>query len=674
MRTEDQRIAESPGTRVAVEEAEAALIEHYARLVRLAYITLPPGLGRHRRVLAAHAVVQRALPSRATRAAAPARGRHRVPAQRGGQGGPGYVLVREEVLRAALAYDHRPGWWPGGLPAPRALRPTLPAVYGLRLFPRSGGADELALEQALSGVDAGARAAFALRRLDGLTEAETRALLTAARWPDAGAAVRASVRLDRADAAGAEGAGLLASDEFDPTSVHTRPTDLIRRRHRTRAAAAAAAVLVAATVAVPVVFGDGDEGDGVPRAAATGPAEDGVRAKAIDPSLLVRAPGERWADTSRVDFTAWPARGDRREDTGLLGRALQVWANPAKSVRITSTPSTPTVPPAVPPRLLYAGDVDGTAVVLLHDGQRAVRYAEPLEGGGPPVLDFARTDDAGVTTAAALVLTRTDGNARYLLAPWVAETGSRDLLRPDAPATPVDVGSDGVSAPVPRPGSGASCATWPVLQLRSSQKIVEKHAFLVTDLGDIAAVHLTYTPAPAPGESGAAARARQPREALSEAALASWARSACYLDTLRGDGVRAVNNWEYARQDLPESAGTASWVCTRADTWQGPGKVLVQLQTPADRPAAPGALVARDEDTAACSRFGQHVLAGASWQAGSGDWYLIAAGSRHVNGIVSSGGVKAESSGSTLAVRAPKGARAELKGRLKDGGTLNALR
>ncbi|CAM5739234.1 hypothetical protein SBADM41S_05832 [Streptomyces badius] len=35
--------------RTGVQQAEAALVEHYPRLVRLAYVVLPPALGRHRR-------------------------------------------------------------------------------------------------------------------------------------------------------------------------------------------------------------------------------------------------------------------------------------------------------------------------------------------------------------------------------------------------------------------------------------------------------------------------------------------------------------------------------------------------------------------------------------------------------------------------------------------------
>ncbi|NEA48298.1 hypothetical protein G3I35_19020, partial [Streptomyces sp. SID10815] len=54
-----------------VGQAEAALVEHYPRLVRLAYLLLPPALGRGRRVLTAHSLVQRALPRGRTPATVP---------------------------------------------------------------------------------------------------------------------------------------------------------------------------------------------------------------------------------------------------------------------------------------------------------------------------------------------------------------------------------------------------------------------------------------------------------------------------------------------------------------------------------------------------------------------------------------------------------------------------
>jgi hypothetical protein len=43
-------------------QVEALLLDDYAALVHLAYLILPPSISRARRVAAAHAVVQRALP------------------------------------------------------------------------------------------------------------------------------------------------------------------------------------------------------------------------------------------------------------------------------------------------------------------------------------------------------------------------------------------------------------------------------------------------------------------------------------------------------------------------------------------------------------------------------------------------------------------------------------
>lgn len=53
-KVQSQDVVPRPGPVVDVEQAEAALVEHYPRLVRLAYLVLPPSLGRNRRVLTAH--------------------------------------------------------------------------------------------------------------------------------------------------------------------------------------------------------------------------------------------------------------------------------------------------------------------------------------------------------------------------------------------------------------------------------------------------------------------------------------------------------------------------------------------------------------------------------------------------------------------------------------------
>ncbi|MYW48259.1 hypothetical protein GT346_34365, partial [Streptomyces sp. SID161] len=229
-----QRHAPDSGP-VDVEQAEAALVEHYPRLVRLAYLVLPPGLGRSRRVLTAHALVQRALPR--GRKQAPA-----IPAQSTGrEADPGYAYLRERVLRTALETAR-----PRKGPRLAQLPPLLPQVWGLRLFPRSGGADELALDQRLSALSGPARAAYVLRDLEKLPDGSVRRLLENAGVSDAGGALASANSVPAQP-------GLLASAEFDPCSLQARPTDLVRRRQHTKAALAAAAALAVcgALVALP---------------------------------------------------------------------------------------------------------------------------------------------------------------------------------------------------------------------------------------------------------------------------------------------------------------------------------------------------------------------------------------------------------------------------------------
>ncbi|EST23566.1 hypothetical protein M878_32985, partial [Streptomyces roseochromogenus subsp. oscitans DS 12.976] len=204
---------------VDLEQAEAALVEHYPRLVRIAYLVLPPGLGRSRRVLTAHSLAQRSLPS--------GRGQQPViPAQASGEDGdPGYAFLRERVLTTALEAA-RPR---KGLPRLSQLPPLLPQVWGLKLFPRSGGADELALDQRLSALSGPARAAYVLRGLEQLPDADIRELLTAAGVDDPGGALAQANGVPTQPA-------LLASAEFDPCLLQARPTDLMRRRQHSKAA------------------------------------------------------------------------------------------------------------------------------------------------------------------------------------------------------------------------------------------------------------------------------------------------------------------------------------------------------------------------------------------------------------------------------------------------------
>ncbi|NED12422.1 hypothetical protein G3I33_13100, partial [Streptomyces sp. SID9124] len=86
---------------VDAEQAEAALVEHYPRLVRIGYLLLPPSVSRGRRVFAAHALAQRSLQA-AHRAGAATVPLPRYPGRTGATD-PGYAYVRRQVLRRALA-------------------------------------------------------------------------------------------------------------------------------------------------------------------------------------------------------------------------------------------------------------------------------------------------------------------------------------------------------------------------------------------------------------------------------------------------------------------------------------------------------------------------------------------------------------------------------------------
>lgn len=625
--------AEWPGERV-----EAAPAEHYARLVRIAYLVLAPSLGRNRRVLSAHWLAQRALAG-----------------GRGADPGRAYAHVRLRVVRTALE---------AGLPLLRFARPRrtqfpplVPQVWGLRLFPHSCGADELALEQELASVSGPCRAAHVLRGLEGLDDAAVCRVLDAAGVADPRAALLEAGSLTAPHT-------LLASPEFDPCSLQVRPTDPARRGRRARTVlAGVGALLVCGTLLL--MPGDGLGGP----SAASAPlyARHRTAQQALDPAALHRVPEGLWRGSARRDFTVWPTRGDRTRDTRLLGRALAAWARPGRAVVSSATPGTPDGPPMGPPQLLYAGEVGRAAVVLFHDGLRVVRYAEPrnADPSRGSALDFARVDGADAVAASALVVQRRAGRIRYLTAPWVREAGVRDLLAPHAAARPLPRDRHGVTDPLAGPvteeGGRADCRSWQALEVRDGAA-----ARLMTDLGELTPVRLT---------SGAPSA---PHDVTGRAERESWARTACLLPAVRSHGVRSVNSWPYARQRLPEGEGDALWFCTRADTWRGSGsRVLAQFQAPPELSGgagAPGAVAARAEDSPDCGIRRPRVLAGVLWKSDGGRWYVLAAGSRQFASVTATGGAKGRVDGRLLALPTREGDRPRLDGLLADGSRVGSLR
>ncbi|MEV4612632.1 hypothetical protein AB0K43_08525 [Kitasatospora sp. NPDC049258] len=561
-------------------DAEASLVRHYGRLTRIAYLILPAGPDRRRRLLTAHGVVQRALPGRgAVRAEDPE---------------ALYAALRVRVVRRALAAARRPRI---GL---------LPRVWGLRLFTADGTAAELAVDRALAALSPAGRAAYALRRAEQLSPDATARLLTAAGVPEAGGALRQADRLNLESPLLPE--ELASSTRFDPCTVRVRPGDLLRRRRTARLTVGGALVLAACTAwALPLPTPPAPARGGRPTSDDQVPAAGGTA-----PTRALRAAPDLWQRTARLDLSAWPARGDLLGDEELVARAVDAW----RTGHLQLEPGTPPGPPISAPHLLFAGRVGGAAVVLLYDGGRIARYTDGPAGG----LLLARADDSDVVTGAAVVLRREGVNSRFLLAPWVESAETRLLREPNSPARAVDR-TDGLTVPVPT-GTPGGCLDGAVLQLRSSRTVAENHAFLLADVGGLLPAHLTYTPPPQQGE------ARSPREATGTDALLTWARTACTVPE-RAPGVKSLNAWAFAQQPLPRQAGTATWVCLRTDRWNGTGSAATDLLLPASRPDDPARRTALAEGRG-CSRFDQHTVGWTRWRSPDGHDYLLAAGSRRV--------------------------------------------
>ena len=150
------------------------------------------------------------------------------------------------------------------------------------------------------------------------------------------------------------------------------------------------------------------------------------------------------------------------------------------------------------------------------------------------------------------------------------------------------------------------------------------------------------------------ATARRPREATGPQGLLARAHQACALEPLRDTGVRAVSNWDFAEQDLPDGGGRAVWICARADSWRESDDVTVSFRTSEYTPATPALTVTQARTTAARSRFGQHGVAASGRRSPNGHRYAPAAGSRAVTSLSVSGDATATKQSRTLAVPAAR--------------------
>ena len=579
------------------EDLEAALVLHYSRLVRIAYLALPPEGDRHGRVLAAHAIAQRSLSGRSGGPAG-LRGLLALPGRwlRGSSGpvdGDSYATLRQAVVNAVL----RRTWWPRSL--------HQPYVWGLRLFPLGGGSQELAVDAALRGLSVTARMAYVLLALEDLGADEVAGLLSGAGVRGVPAAIETAQRL-----LAEHPADVLESSEFDPCTLHTRPADVSRRRRQARGAAVAGGAALAVVLAVVIgVSGSRSTGaDAAANAGSAGPAHAPIQ---VDDSA--------WQQSPRLDFGVWPARGDGSA-SAAVSQALDAWTTQRPDVLKLGLGAA-SGPPLQPVHVLWNGHLDGASIVLLFDSTRLARYTLPdaPTADDPVRLDVVRADDSDLTSAGAVVLRSTEAGDRWLVAPWVDGVGVRDLRTPAAAASPTTV-SDGVTDAVPRPPA-SGCGSWPALQLHASAT-VGGQTFAMTDLGGVTGTHLLYT-APPKGDP-----TQTPREVATPDTYGAESRVACELPTLQGQDVKQIDTWVFAQQPLPESQGLASWVCLRADQWSGSGSATSEFLPPSAQ--APATVTGTEANGRTCSALGQNVVAQARWRAPDGKVYLLVAGTRHV--------------------------------------------
>lgn len=544
----------------------------YRNLVLLALLTLSghresPGLLEE-----AHRLVTGALP----------RGRrHPRPHE--------YARTRRRVLRRSLF--------------PRSWHPRGQA--GMRVSPVDGIGGEARALEALDGLDAPARAAYTLMRLEALSPQDATELLASVGVRDSATAVgRArevptTLRLP------------------DPTVVRISGRGSLVHR---RGLVAAAGALVLAVVALGLT--SANPGGGVSVTTFTAPP----------PQLAGPVAPNSWRESFRLDLTAWHPRGDAVEDEALTRRALAAW-----SEQEGRSPGRAPGSPA----LLFSGAVADRDVVLLHDGPQVARYTR--QDGEELVEVFAEPGN-GVANWPALRLADTDAGTHYLLPPWVTEADTAPLGRSGAGWSEVDH-EEGVTEALP---TGEHCDMGPVLRLRAPE-VAHGEPYTAIDLGGLDTAHLGYMPPP-PAEI----RRLGPHEVLNPAqGFDLWGELACAGSPPEGP-IRTATAWEFAVQELP-GGGEGRWACVRFGGHDGGGLARAVLVAETDE-GTETVVAGEREGGWDCSNLNRQVAAGTWWQESDGRWHYLAAASREVASITAAGGAqgRSEDGTSVLEVTGPR--------------------
>lgn len=498
-----------------------------------------------------------------------------------------YARVRRRVLHRSL---HPRRWHPRG-------------EAGLSVIPAAGlGAESRDLD-GLTGFGPAERAAYGLLHVEGLDARAAAEVLSSAGAQTPGEAVERAARAP-ADA-----------HLPDPTLVRVSGRGaLVQRRHLVGAAVVGSLLLLGAGLtALDPLTGTG--GGALPESA---------RAEA-DPV---------WDGRFTLDLAAWHSRGEAAGDEGFTGRALDAWAERSEEEGSVAAPSDPSV--------LYAGRVEGSDVVLLHDAPHLARWVEGEDGRAS--LGVFDAPENGVANWPALRLTESGDGVRYLLPPWVEEAATARFDDPGQGWNELNHDEHGVTAAAP---DAEQCEVGPALRLRAPE-VAHGEPYTAVDLGGPGTAHLGYMPPP-PAEI----RRLGPHEALdTEHGFDLWADLACSGAPPEGQ-VSTATAWEFAEQDLPGEEGTGRWTCVRYGTRDGGGLARAVLVTDGADGAPRTTVAGERENGWDCSNLNRQIVAGTWWQDGDEAWHYLAAASREAAGVTVRGEVSGSEEDTTLAVEAP---------------------